>query len=75
MRAFRGGATRHQYMEGGRLVVDPVCGASLREEKAITAIVRREVRFFCSKECGRKFLAAPWRYEDEEWVDRQPPQE
>lgn len=59
-------------MEGGRLVVDPVCGACLHEKEAVTIVVRREMRFFCSEECGRKFRETPWRYEDEEWADRQP---
>lgn len=55
-----------------RVVVDPVCGQRLREEEAVTAVVRREMRFFCSKECARKFLLTPWRYEDEEYDDRRP---
>lgn len=59
-------------MVGSRPVVDPTCGKALREDEAVTAVVRRELRFFCSKECARLFLEAPWRYEDEEWEDRHP---
>ena len=55
-----------------RVVVDPVCGQRLREDESVSAIVRRELRFFCSKECARKFLLTPWRYEDEEYDDRRP---
>jgi YHS domain-containing protein len=57
---------------GRAFVVDPVCGKTLRAEDAVTAVVRREQRFFCSKECARRFLLTPWRYEDEEWADRHP---
>ena len=55
-----------------RAVVDPVCGQTLREERAVTAVIRREVRFFCSKVCARKFFLTPWRYEDEEYADHPP---
>jgi len=57
-------------VEGRAFVVDPVCGEALRARDATTVVVRRELRFFCSKECGRKFLLTPWRYEDEEYADR-----
>lgn len=61
-----------ETVTGRALVVDPVCGEPLRAEEAVTAVVRRELRFFCSKECAREFLLAPWRFEDEEWADRHP---
>ena len=57
-------------MEGRAIVVDPVCGRVLRAHEATLVVVRLELRFFCSEECGRKFLLAPWRYEDEEYADR-----
>lgn len=57
-------------VEGRALVVDPVCGRVLRARDATKVVVRDELRFFCSEECGRKFLLTPWRYEDEEYADR-----
>ena len=54
-----------------RVVIDPACGVRLRsDEAAVQLEVRGEIRWFCTEACARKFEATPWRYEDEEWVDR-----
>ena len=54
------------------MAIDPVCGEALRQETALVEEIRNEIRFFCGEECAARFANAPWRYEDEEWVDRQP---
>ena len=66
----RFGASEHaQYMRP-RVVIDPACGKRMRGDDAVQLEVRGEIRWFCTEECARKFEATPWRYEDEEWVDR-----
>lgn len=55
-----------------RFVFDPCCQMLLRPDDAIVIEVRGEARWFCGEECASKFLDAPWRYEDEEFDDRQP---
>ena len=51
---------------------DPACGARVREEDAVKLEVRGEIRWFCSDACATRFAATPWRFEDEEYHDRQP---
>ncbi len=56
-----------------RIVIDPTCGKRLYEDQAFRTVVREELRWFCTEECARRFLESPWRYEDEEFSDRQKP--
>lgn len=53
-----------------RVAFDPACGKRIRPDESVRIEVRGEIRWFCSDECAEKFLATPWRYEDEEFVDR-----
>ncbi len=38
------------------LVQDPVCGVYCPKKKALTAIYKGKVYYFCSEECRQKFL-------------------
>lgn len=38
------------------LVQDPVCGVYCPKKKALTAIYRGKVYYFCSEECRQKFF-------------------
>ncbi len=40
-----------------QLVQDPVCGVYCPKKKALSAIYKGKVYYFCSEECRQKFLA------------------
>ncbi|OAB55599.1 hypothetical protein AY600_02005 [Phormidium willei BDU 130791] len=41
---------------------DPVCGQTVRPERARSNVYDGQVRYFCSRECRERFEAAPHLY-------------
>jgi putative ABC transport system ATP-binding protein len=50
-----------QFKEMVTMALDPVCGMSVEQEKAITADWNRQTFYFCAKGCREDFLADPRR--------------
>ncbi|MBI5197373.1 MAG: hypothetical protein HZA19_02070 [Nitrospirae bacterium] len=40
---------------GGDMVKDPVCGTYIPTDRAVQRQIGREIRYFCSEECAKKF--------------------
>jgi putative ABC transport system ATP-binding protein len=51
-----------QFKEMVTMALDPVCGMSVEQEKAITADWNRQTFYFCAKGCREDFLADPRRF-------------
>ena len=60
-------------MDKTTIGIDPVCSMRVYEADALKVEVRGEIRWFCSEDCARRFSATPWRFEDEEYNDRNVP--
>ncbi len=43
-------------MDAGEMVQDPICGAYVDKENALTVRNGRQVTYFCSYECRQKYL-------------------
>jgi uncharacterized protein len=41
----------------GQMVKDEACGTYISKDEALREVIDGEERFFCSKECRKKFLA------------------
>lgn len=43
-------------VEAGEMVQDPICGAYVDKENALTVRNGRQITYFCSYECRQKYL-------------------
>lgn len=61
-------ADRVLWLEDGKfkemqaMATDPVCGMSVEQDRAVTAVVDNREWFFCSKGCRDEFLANPLQF-------------
>jgi putative ABC transport system ATP-binding protein len=51
-----------QFKEVTTMAIDPVCGMSVEQDKAIAAEWNGQTFYFCAKGCHDEFLSAPQHY-------------